>query len=186
LKRQLVSQVHQFVQNFEELTAQNINVIEELKKSCGSNYGEFRDAFTEMLLEAVENYGYRDKKFHAKLLEIISKLLDGSPSVYLRAQFWPIEFFKHGRRADGYTAVDKFVDELETTTDRSMWTNRDNAAILKLHIRVVDDMPNPGLDVMDEWLQRAAIIDAWKPLNPENPSKLDKHVHGLRLRMRGK
>jgi hypothetical protein len=186
LKRQFVSQVHQFVRNFEDLTAQKINIIEELKKACGSNYSQFRDSFVEMLLEAVENYGFRDENFHAKLLAIITAFLEDSPSIYLRTRFWPLEFFKHGRRDDGYAAVDKFIRELEATTDRSKWSNRGNAGILKLHIRVIDFMTNPGLDVVDQWLKRAAVIDAWRPLDPESPSTLENHVHGLRLRTRGK
>jgi hypothetical protein len=47
-------------------------------------------------------------------------------------------------------------------------------------------MLNPGLDVVDQWLQRAAVIGTWKPVDHENPSALEKHVLSLRLRTTGK
>ena len=151
---------------------------------------EFCEVVAEALLEAIGNYA-DDDQTDLKLIRLVEVLIKGSNSVFLHARLWakrlPLEYYKLGKLYEGCAAAEEFLAGLETHSDRQGWTNRDNAEVGILRALTVEyHLPEPSLVPRERWEKRADYIGAWKPLNPENPSTLERYVLGLGVRMRGK
>ncbi|KAH8659272.1 hypothetical protein BGZ60DRAFT_414934 [Tricladium varicosporioides] len=190
-KLQMVSQVQQCIRNVEEQIGNYSNLIQSLQDFYGERYPEFRDAAAEMLCEAIESYGYGDDETHRKLLRLLEYLVGDTPSVSLQARFWtkrlPIDFFKVGKQQEGCLEAERFLCRIESDGGKTNWSNRDNAEVGILRVFSVDFMPpDPSLSPRDAWLKVTEYIDSWKPLDPRNPSTLERFVVGLNIRMRGK
>lgn len=190
LKRQMNYQVQQCLRNLEEAGVEHADLVKMFRNFWGLRATEFCERMAETLLEAVGNYA-DDDQTDQKLIGLVEALLKDSNSVSLRARLWakrlPLEYYKLGKLYEGCAAADKFLEELDRQTDRQGWTNWDNAEVGILRALTVEyHLPEPGLTPRERWQKRACYIDAWKPLDPENPSTLERYVLGLGVRMRGK
>lgn len=183
-------QVQQLLQNIEELGTEHSDLLKAFSNFWGLRTGEFCEATAEILLEAIGNYGDGDET-DKKLIKLIETLLRDSHSVFLRSRLWakrlPLEYYKPGKLYEGCAAADQFLESLDKLGDRQGWTSRDNAEVGILRALTVEyRLPEANLTPAQRWNKRAEYIDEWKPLDPENPSTLERHVLGLGVRMRGK
>ncbi|KAK8041953.1 hypothetical protein PG993_006476 [Apiospora rasikravindrae] len=190
LRRQMTYQVHQCLRNIQELGTDNKYLLKALQNFWGLRYNAFCEAMSEVLLEAVGNYGDNDE-MDKRLISLVESMLRDSNSVYLHSRLWskrlPLEYYKPGNLYDGCAAADQFLESLDTRSDRQGWTNRDNAEVGILRALTVEYRPQePGLTPRQTWEKRAAYIDAWNPLDAALPSSLERYVVGLGVRMRGK
>ncbi|KAI6085182.1 hypothetical protein F4821DRAFT_154062 [Hypoxylon rubiginosum] len=190
LKRQMAYQIQQFLKNIEDMGLSNADFLKELHDFWGHRKGQFCEALAEVLLEAIGNYGDYDELDKA-LINLVDVLLRDSRSIFLQSRLWskrlPLEYYKHGKLYEGCAAADLFLNSLANQTSRQGWTNRDNAEVGILRALTVEyRLPEPGLTPAQRWQKRAEYIDTWTPLQPDDPSTLERYVVGLCVRMRGK
>ncbi|KAB5540561.1 hypothetical protein GE09DRAFT_1205853 [Coniochaeta sp. 2T2.1] len=166
LRRQMTYQVQQCLRNIEKLGKDHTDLVKSFR-------------------------GFWGLRTDLKLITLVEMLIKGSNSVFLHARLWakrlPLEYYKLGKLYDGCAAAERFLNNLDTRSDRQGWTNRDNAEVGILRALTVEyHLPEPGLSPRERWQKRADYIGAWKPLDPETPSTLERYVLGLGVRMRGK
>lgn len=144
----------------------------------------------EMFMEAARGYGEGSGQLDNTLLRWIKTLIKPSERIGLHSRLWctrlPLEFYNKGKFTDGCEAAATFLQN--TNFDiRGRVTNNDHAQVGFLHQMSVEYLTrDASLSDREEWEKRAKYIETWGPLDPHNPSELERYAQGMGVRMRGR
>ncbi|EFQ97673.1 LipA and NB-ARC domain-containing protein [Nannizzia gypsea CBS 118893] len=191
-KRTVLEQVYQFSRNCEYLAEENLDLTMAIQK-VDSREGQektFTQITAEMFLEAARGYGEGSDHLDFTLLKWAKILIKSSERTGLQARLWstrlPLEFYSKGKFTDGCEAAATFLQNTSFGPGGRI-TNNDNAQVGFLrHLSVEYLARDKSLSDKEEWERRVKYMDAWKPLEPYNPSELERYAQGMGIRMRGK
>ncbi|KAJ6101843.1 hypothetical protein N7486_004270 [Penicillium sp. IBT 16267x] len=189
--QEIIPQIFQCHINCKQLEERNLEYTQAIRNTQRNGKPSFAERTAEMLFETIRGYGEGHDKMDDMLLDWLKNLLEGSMSIGLQARLWctrlPLEFYSCGKLIEGCEAADNFVQSVESRVQSQELTKRENAHLGFLrHLSVEYRVREPGLSNEEVWRRRAAYIEAWQPLDRDDPSELEKYAMGTGVRMRGK
>ncbi|WEW58160.1 hypothetical protein PRK78_003628 [Emydomyces testavorans] len=185
----MIPQLFQCSLNREYLAEKGFDLTEALQKIKNEGKPSFAERTAEMFFEAIRGYGEGRDEVDRVLLKWLMNILRNSDNIDLQARLWcirlPPEYYSRGKFIEGCEAADNFLQNIKSKCQEL--TERENAQIGFLrHLSVEYRVREKGLSDREVWEKRMAYIEAWQPLDPANPSELEKYAKGMGVRMRGK
>ncbi|DAA78513.1 TPA_exp: Uncharacterized protein A8136_4489 [Trichophyton benhamiae CBS 112371] len=190
--RSILPQVCQCSLNCEYLAEESLDLIKAIEKVDIRVEEErtFAEITAEMFMEVARGYGEGSSHLDNTLPRWIKTLINSSEKAGLQARLWctrlPLEFYSKGKFTDGCEAAAAFLRDANFSPGSKITSNDNAQAGFLRHMSVEYLARDDSLSDREEWEKRAKYIEAWKPLDPQNPSELERYAQGMGIRMRGK
>lgn len=191
LFQDILPQLFQCDINRKKIEGKNLNYSQILRDTKREGKPTLAERTAEMLFEAMRGYGEGRDDLDHMALDWVKDLLNTTTSIDLKARLWcarlPLEFYSCGKLIEGCEAAAQFLRTIECTVQSHELTRRENAQLGFLrHLCVEYRVRENGLPDEEAWRRRATYIAEWLPLDPDEPSELERYAMGMGVRMRGK